>query len=48
MDIVDLYFSEEEYGVDAEREISDQYARYSQQLDEMAEQHFNELAVEMG
>ena len=44
MSIEDLYFSEQEFGIERDREIVDQYM---QQLDEQAERHFYELSVEM-
>jgi hypothetical protein len=47
MDIVDLYFSDEEFSVEREREIADEYARYCQMLEDAAERHFYELAVEI-
>lgn len=38
MDIVDLYFSDEEFSPEREREIADEYQRYCAYLDDLADQ----------
>lgn len=47
MDIIDLYFSEEEFSVEREREIVEEYERYMAQLEEQADRHEYELMLEM-
>jgi hypothetical protein len=47
MDIVDLYFSEEEFSVEREREIAEEYGRYVDNLEERADQAEYERSVEM-
>ncbi len=46
MDIVDLYFSEEEFSVEREREIAEEYERYMAHLEEQAARREYELMVE--
>ena len=46
MDIIDLYFSEEEFSVEREREIAEEYERYMAHLDEQAARREYELMVE--
>lgn len=43
MDIIDLYFSEEEFSVEREREIAEEYERYLAHLEEQADRHEYEL-----
>lgn len=43
MDIVDLYFSDQEFSVEREREIAEEYERYLAQLEEQADRHEYEL-----
>ena len=38
MDIVDLYFSDTEFSPEQEREIAEEYARYCEHLDDLADQ----------
>lgn len=47
MDIVDLYFSEEEFSVEREREIAEEYGRYVDNLEERADRAEYERSVEM-
>lgn len=46
-DIVDLYFSEEEFSLEREREIAEEYQRYIERLEELAERLEYELMMEM-
>lgn len=46
MDIIDLYFSEEEFSVEREREIAEEYERYMAHLEEQAGRREYELMVE--
>ena len=46
MDIVELYFSNEEFSVEKERQLAEQYEQYLAYLDARAEQHEYELALE--
>ena len=43
MDIVDLYFSDQEFSVEREREIAEEYERYLARLEEQADRHEYEL-----
>ncbi len=47
MDIVDLYFSDQEFSVEREREIVEEYERYVAQCDEQASCAEYERMVEM-
>ena len=46
-EIIDLFNSEEEFGVDAEREIAEQYELLMKDLEEKADRFFYELGLEM-
>lgn len=37
MDIVELYFSDQEFSVEREREIAEEYERYVAHLDQLAD-----------
>lgn len=47
MDIIDLYFSDQEFGPDREREITQQYDAYIAALEVQADRFHFELAMEM-
>ena len=47
MDIVDLYNSEEVFSVEREREIAEEYDRYTDHLEERANRAEYERSVEM-
>jgi hypothetical protein len=46
MDIVDLYFSEAEFSVEREREIAEEYERYTADLEEQADRAEYDRGVE--
>lgn len=47
MDIVDLYFSEQEFSAEREREIAEEYERFMLHLDDLADRAEYERMVEM-
>lgn len=46
MDIVDLYFSDQEFSVEREREIAEEYERYVAYVEEQAARNEYEMMVE--
>lgn len=47
MDIVELYYSEQEFSVEREREIAEEYERYVGSLEEQADRADYARMVEM-